>query len=315
MVFKKIFVVGLGCFIFTTQNAWAWGKRGHQTVGEVAAILASLEPNSEFLRFKSYDMGFYNNVPDIVWKRPATNKSERNEHFMDMEIFDRAFAKKSITDDPYKLSRAEFEKKFPEIKSEAGRAFWRVREMVDRLEKITTKLRALGNKKSKEKQKLQEEWLVLAGTMGHYIADLSQPLHVSENYDGQLTDQKGVHSYFEDQVVDELYPQVMVKVTKAAKKAWPDFKKKNAEKSTLELMREMTLQSSGKLKTLLDFDKKGGRKSLNKDAARFEPIVVDSLTSGALVLAEIWRRNLNWQFDSGSRFYFNGEPSHIKPGS
>jgi len=39
--------------------------------------------------------------------------------------------------------------------------------------------------------------LRLSADIGHYIADANVPLHTSENYDGQLTGQEGVHGLWE----------------------------------------------------------------------------------------------------------------------
>ena len=36
-----------------------------------------------------------------------------------------------------------------------------------------------------------------AADIGHYVGDLHNPLHDTENYDGQLTDQDGIHSRYE----------------------------------------------------------------------------------------------------------------------
>jgi hypothetical protein len=36
-----------------------------------------------------------------------------------------------------------------------------------------------------------------AACLGHYAADIHQPLHVTQNYNGQLTGQKGIHSRYE----------------------------------------------------------------------------------------------------------------------
>ena len=38
----------------------------------------------------------------------------------------------------------------------------------------------------------------------HYAADLTQPLHTTRNYDGQLTGQSGVHARFESELVNAL---------------------------------------------------------------------------------------------------------------
>lgn len=40
--------------------------------------------------------------------------------------------------------------------------------------------------------------------IGHYIADAHVPLHASENYDGQLTGQTGIHAFWESRVPELL---------------------------------------------------------------------------------------------------------------
>ena len=40
--------------------------------------------------------------------------------------------------------------------------------------------------------------------LGHYIADAHVPLHTSENYDGQLTNQKGIHAFWESRIPELL---------------------------------------------------------------------------------------------------------------
>lgn len=42
--------------------------------------------------------------------------------------------------------------------------------------------------------------LFYATDLGHYIADANVPLHTSLNYDGQLTNQKGLHSLWESMI-------------------------------------------------------------------------------------------------------------------
>lgn len=42
--------------------------------------------------------------------------------------------------------------------------------------------------------------LFYASDLGHYISDANVPLHTTENYDGQLTNQKGIHSLWESMI-------------------------------------------------------------------------------------------------------------------
>ena len=188
--------------------AQAWGKRGHAIVCQTAAAL--LHDRSPLMTSHAFDLGYYCNVPDLIWKKPATYAAEAPEHFMDLEVFNRAFAKRNLAGDPFLKTRADFEKTYPEIPKSAGRAYWRVRELMDDLHSVSDRLANAnggGTKSltSQERQTLQELWLVTAGAIGHYVGDLSQPLHVTEDYDGQRDPgQSGIHSWFEDRLVNEL---------------------------------------------------------------------------------------------------------------
>lgn len=42
--------------------------------------------------------------------------------------------------------------------------------------------------------------LKLSAELGHYIADAHVPLHTTENYNGQLTDQEGIHGFWESRL-------------------------------------------------------------------------------------------------------------------
>jgi hypothetical protein len=54
------------------------------------------------------------------------------------------------------------------------------------------------------KEKNQAKILKLAAEIGHYIADSHVPLHASSNHDGQHTNQKGIHGFWESRVPELL---------------------------------------------------------------------------------------------------------------
>ena len=45
-----------------------------------------------------------------------------------------------------------------------------------------------------------ERILRLSAELGHYIADAHVPLHTTENYNGQLTEQEGIHAFWESRL-------------------------------------------------------------------------------------------------------------------
>lgn len=50
------------------------------------------------------------------------------------------------------------------------------------------------------RQKNVQRILRLSAEMGHYIGDAHVPLHTTENYNGQLTDQVGIHAFWESRL-------------------------------------------------------------------------------------------------------------------
>ena len=54
------------------------------------------------------------------------------------------------------------------------------------------------------KEKNQAKILKLSAEIGHYIADSHVPLHASSNHDGQKSNQKGIHGFWESRVPELL---------------------------------------------------------------------------------------------------------------
>ncbi len=51
--------------------------------------------------------------------------------------------------------------------------------------------------------------MLLAADLGHYIADSHMPLHITRNYDGQYTDQDGVHYRYESGLINRFQDQII----------------------------------------------------------------------------------------------------------
>lgn len=292
------------------SSSWAWGKRGHEAVGSLAAqLLAKEHKGSEFLLYHSFDMGYYNNVPDLVWKAdPETYKKEYIQHFMDLEDYGK------VKDIQWNKDRKEFFTKYPTIEKNAGRAWWRVQEFVNELEKISAQLKKIKQSKNKDEQhRLQAQWLLHAGVLGHYIADLAQPMHVTDNYDGEQTGQKGIHHWFEEEVIDHLYPDIKTEAFKKARDKWAAFHKENQNKPVFDLVQQLAKDSSSHVGELLKIDKKQGRASGKAASDVFKDLATDRISVGILYLAEIWSRHTGWKYD-GTRFYtFLAAPAYIEP--
>jgi hypothetical protein len=51
--------------------------------------------------------------------------------------------------------------------------------------------------------------MLLSADLGHYIADGHMPLHITRNYNGQYTNQTGVHSRYESSLIGDFQSQII----------------------------------------------------------------------------------------------------------
>lgn len=75
----------------------------------------------------------------------------------------------------------------------SGRLPWRATEVYG---KLVDAFKAMGRGVSYGADNVR----FLSAVLAHYVEDAHQPLHTTENYDGQLTNQRGVHSRFETEL-------------------------------------------------------------------------------------------------------------------
>ncbi len=317
---KKIFQALLCSGVIVLSLSWwpcqalAWGKRGHSIVCQTASYLDAKLPRGQFFKSHSYDLGYYCNVPDLIWKRPETYQQESFNHFMDMEIFNREIKADELPG-AFALDRLAFNAKYPKVSDKAGRSFWRIRELLDSAQAIGEKLKAK-DLSSDDRYKMQADWLVHIGAAGHYLGDLCQPLHVTENYDGQMNDQKGVHRWFEDDAVDELFhsdnsPGLESEVMAAAEKKWKTLKPGWEKRPVLEILEELARSSNISIKELMAIDKKQGRKDIKRASAAFQKMIIDRMAAGAVATAELWGRNLTFDFDDNKFYNVVSDPAWI----
>ena len=156
----------------------SWGIVGHERINK-AAVMALPHPLQIF---------FYNHidfitqeasVPDI--RKYALNyKDENPRHYFDMENFGSVDTLPKTMEEAKKKYNAKF-------LNDNGILPWYIEDMMVKLTKAF-------------KDKNRAEILFLAADLGHYIGDAHMPLHTSANHDGQLSDQKGIHSLWESRL-------------------------------------------------------------------------------------------------------------------
>ncbi|MEO8399310.1 MAG: hypothetical protein ABI550_05765, partial [Ignavibacteriaceae bacterium] len=57
-------------------------------------------------------------------------------------------------------------------------------------------------------EKNRDKALIFAADLAHYIADGHQPFHTILNYDGQLSNQKGIHRRYESTMIEKYLDEI-----------------------------------------------------------------------------------------------------------
>ncbi len=84
--------------------------------------------------------------------------------------------------------------------------------------------------------------LKLSADLGHYISDAHVPLHTTENYNGQLTGQVGIHGFWESRLPELFHMEYDFLVGRAQyindplKEAWVIVKKSQSQKDSVLLI-------------------------------------------------------------------------------
>lgn len=199
--------------VVCVQQSVAWGSDGHWMVNRLA-VGALPTDVPEFLRSAAAveAMEYYGPEPDH-WRssaEPELSAAGAPEHFLDMEYADligRTLPRKRYD---YIRALAFAQKSHPELAltpEKVGLQPYATSEAWERLKSAMRDYRTLVAEHSDTKP-VEAEIMFIAGIMGHWVADGSQPLHTTIQYNGWTGENPNgyttlhrIHSQFESEYV------------------------------------------------------------------------------------------------------------------
>jgi hypothetical protein len=177
---KKILFAAI--LLIAHSKSYCWGFFAHKKINSYAVFLLPpqmivlYKPNIDFITTHAVD-------PDM---RRNVVAEEAPRHYIDIDHY----GKYPYTELPRKWSDAVA--KYGEDTLMAnGIVPWHVQTMLYRLTNAF---------KAKNFFQIMKN----SADIGHYIADAHVPLHTNSNHNGQLTDQKGIHGFWESRVPELL---------------------------------------------------------------------------------------------------------------
>ncbi len=172
-----ILILTFTCIVAVTV-VYAWGFWGHKRINRMAVF--TLPP--EMIGFYKRNIEFITEHAVDPDKRRYANKDEAPRHYIDIDHYgENAF-------DSMPQFWNEAVKKYTEDTLKAyGIVPWYVTKQLSMLTNAFKEMDI-------------ERILRYSADIGHYVADAHVPLHTTENYNGQLTNQVGIHGFWESRI-------------------------------------------------------------------------------------------------------------------
>ncbi|MCU0445116.1 MAG: zinc dependent phospholipase C family protein [Microscillaceae bacterium] len=179
---KHLIIITLIINLFCSSQAEAWGFFAHQRINRLAVF--TLPP--EMLGFYKYYIRYITENAVNPDKRRYAVVGEAPRHYIDIDVYDRIFKDSAV----YKMPRywQQAVQMFGEDSLQAyGIVPWHIQRMKFQLTEAF-------------KTKNLSQILRVSTDLGHYIGDANVPLHTTENYNGQLSNQVGIHGFWESRL-------------------------------------------------------------------------------------------------------------------
>ena len=178
LIFLISTVVLFITFAFDFYRKPNWGFFAHQKINRLAVF--TLPP--EMITFYKHHIQYITENAVNPDKRRYAVDYEAPRHYIDLDVYDDSAV--------YKMPRywKDAIKEYTEDTLQAyGIVPWHVHFVTYQLTEAF-------------KENNAEDILRYSADLGHYIADANVPLHTTENYNGQLTGQYGIHGFWESRL-------------------------------------------------------------------------------------------------------------------
>lgn len=166
-----------------TKQTASWGFAGHQRVNEFAVYLLPGNLQASFIQHLPYLIS-QSVAPD---QRRYAVQQEAARHYIDLDHY-YSKGQNLFWNLPQNWQEA-VDCHSEDTLQAYGIVPWHVVRMKYRLQKAF-------------EEKNISLVLKYAAEIGHYIADAHVPLHTTENYNGQLTNQYGIHGLWESRLIE-----------------------------------------------------------------------------------------------------------------
>lgn len=187
--YKILLILSIPLFLGLGQKEFSqkkWGFFGHKRINRIATFTL---PPEMFGFYKEHIEYLTEHAVDPDKRRYAVD-GEAQRHYIDIDHY------AHNGENPFEIVPTRWNDAVSKFSEDTLQAYgivpWHIMVMKFRLQKAF-------------ERKNVDLILKYSADIGHYIGDANVPLHTTENYNGQLTDQKGIHGLWESRLVEINY--------------------------------------------------------------------------------------------------------------
>lgn len=271
--------------------AWGWGEKGHRMVSRLAARALPREMPL-FFRSAVAELEYLGGDPDR-WRspsEPALTAASAPDHFIALERLPAG----ELPPDRYRFLHELVERGIVRgdvTPASVGFLPYRIVELTELLRgqfRLWRRAPRRTARQRAERRQIERTIIVVAGVLGHFVADGAQPHHTTVHYDGWntafapnprgYTTARGVHLRFENDFVNDAVGESDVR---------PLRKRPRRLGPLLEETMRYLRRSHAEVERLYELEREGGFApgSRRADARRF---VAERLAAAADMLASLW---------------------------
>ena len=174
-----VMVVAATLFVVGHSTSYSWGFYAHKRINRLSVFTL---PPDMIVFYKKHIEFITEHAVDPDKRRYAVD-GEAPRHFIDIDHYSE--------EDPFGVMprnwKDAIEKYTEDTIQEYGIVPWHLEVMLGRLTWAF-------------KDQDLDRILKYSSDFGHYIGDAHVPLHTTENYNGQMTNQKGIHGFWESRL-------------------------------------------------------------------------------------------------------------------
>jgi hypothetical protein len=177
---KKFILIAICCLFY------GWGSVGHKIINRYTTLSFPTELN--FLLSWADSLANHGSDADI---RKGWDPEEDVKHYIDIDNYSEFLSNGRIT---HNFDSLVIQYGYSYVKNQ-GILPWAILQTVDSLTAYFS----------------QHNWqkaMLTAADLGHYIGDCHMPLHITRNYNGQYTNQYGIHSRYESTMIGTYQQQI-----------------------------------------------------------------------------------------------------------